>query len=85
MVVVVPFTVKSPPTTTLLVVVKDCKVISSSCFNSLLPITLAAIVKAPPPAIVASPLTFANILSSKSLNVIFFSVPSSEIKKWSSV
>ena len=36
---------------------------------------IVPIVKAPPAAIVASPLTFPNIASSTLLNVIFFSVP----------
>ena len=45
----------------LFVVVNDCKVMSSSCFNSLLPIELAAIVSAPPAAIVASPLTLQKL------------------------
>ena len=74
-VVVVPFTTKSPPTVTLFVVVNDCKVISSSCFNSSFPILLSPIVKAPPPAIVASPLTFPKISSSKFEKVIFLTVP----------
>ena len=43
----------------------------------------AAIVKAPPAAIVASPETFVKIASSILENVIFFSVPASENKKWS--
>ena len=45
----------------------------------------ASIVKAPPAAMVASPLTSAKTASCKLENVIFFSVPLSENKKWSSV
>ena len=43
--------------------------------------TLAPRVKAPPAAIVASPLTLANIASSRFENVIFFSTPLSENAK----
>ena len=51
----------------------------------MLPITLAAIVKAPPAATVASPLTRANAPFATIVIVALFSVPLSEIKNSSCV